>query len=612
MSTLSSTLSHTLTKTLDGTAKKYDHQIFLVDNTKPPDEDRSVQGTDDGNEQEEGSYNGNRLTKRWTAGSVRAELKRRKYAKYQEGRETETSNAKTQSSRADTFMTANENPPSDREPTRISSEQPFRLDRDIYRRGRDHISYRKARISQLVKGRRAAQRGPDADIVVDILYENQRGSFIFGIPLFSSNSLLQIDPTSWQTCDPANRNGPSSKSTDDSNSDPLMRNEPQANAQSKSNSKSKKPKRQIQPVFRPSIVDITNAQVPDPCWEWVWPCWYVDMAHDVDEEGWEYSFSFGTPYKSYGWHGTQKPWWHSFVRRRRWIRMRRRKQGHRLEDLAEKGERGEREFHKAHMLNAEYFTIHPAKDRGEVGSETQTSFTGIFPQHEEEDDTEPDIADIAALMKRLKNAAIDREKIVTVKNFLRNGGQDVFYLAEYMPHIMSLFIFQASRRHLLALLMHTFNAASSHREQHTSSSRPESPTEKTYIDNLLNAVRAADAQVRDLEFWSDIKDIVREGGSLDSPDFHRGWGSDWQGIDQSGPAANGNGFESKEKGDATCGGQKADPEEEGKEAWEDVLEELHSEEKGVDRVYEHDFGQTRAGRKENEEPKKLDKGKGKA
>jgi hypothetical protein len=40
----------------------------------------------------------------------------------------------------------------------------------------------------------------------------------------------------------------------------------------------------------------------------------------VDEEGWEYSFFF----RGFVWHGTS-PWFHSFVRRRRWIRLRRRR-----------------------------------------------------------------------------------------------------------------------------------------------------------------------------------------------------------------------------------------------------------------------------------------------
>jgi len=110
----------------------------------------------------------------------------------------------------------------------------------------------------------------DPNVQVDILYENQRGFFLCGIPHFSSNSLLNFDPSPW-----------------------------------------------LDGQFKPSAVDITNAQVPDPNWEWSSRTWYVEMSHDVDEEGWEYSFWF----KNCSWHGT-RPWFHSFVRRRRWLRQR--------------------------------------------------------------------------------------------------------------------------------------------------------------------------------------------------------------------------------------------------------------------------------------------------
>lgn len=86
------------------------------------------------------------------------------------------------------------------------------------------------------------QPSTSSDSHIDILYENQRGWFIFGIPLFSNKALwnLRIDPAPWQDA-----------------------------------------------KFRPSAVNITNAQVPDPSWVWDWNSWYVDMSLDVDEEGWQ-------------------------------------------------------------------------------------------------------------------------------------------------------------------------------------------------------------------------------------------------------------------------------------------------------------------------------------
>ena len=442
MSILSAPLS--TPKTLDGTVNKYDHQISLVDHTKPQDEpphNRTAQATDDEEEQDDNLHADNQLRKKWTAGSLKDrttgqlkhELTRRKFAKYQEGRESEPS-TKPESSKTGAFVTVSEEQPQSTDTARGDGEQQnIRIDKHLYRRGREQISQGKKQISQLVKGRRSAKRELDADTVIDILYENQRGSFLFGIPLFSSNSLLQIDPPSWQTCDPAERHEPARTPM----GQPAVSSDPTQNADPNVNPKNPRKSRPRQPLLRPSPVDITNAQVPDPCWEWGWPSWYVDMSHDVDEEGWEYSFSFGTPpYKSYGWHGTQKPWWHAFVRRRRWIRMRRRKHLHRADGSVAGGEPGtsvEKEGHRAHMLNAEYFTIHPAKGRGEASSIAQTSATGqVFPQHEDEEDEEEEVADIGALMKRLKKATIDREKIVAVKRFLKDGGGEVYYLAEYV------------------------------------------------------------------------------------------------------------------------------------------------------------------------------------
>ncbi|KAI9657670.1 MAG: hypothetical protein M1821_002846 [Bathelium mastoideum] len=666
MSILSSPISNTVSKTLEGTVEKYDHQIFLIDHTKPQNEatqEQPAQVTDEEEDQDDDLQAATRpLTKKWTAGSLRErttgqlkhELTRRKYAKYQEGRESEPS-TKPESSNTGTFVTAAEQPPLPAESAqRDAEQQASRVGKPLYRRGREQISQGKKQITQLVKGKRAARRGPDADIVIDILYENERGSFLFGVPLFSHNSLLQFDPPAWQTCDPVDQNDRSQTSSHQPSSPvtaQLIDSPNRKTHNAKGSTKNTKPstrKNAHQPLLRPSPVNITNAQVPDPCWEWAWPSWYVDMAHDVDEEGWEYSFSFGTPpYKSYGWHGAQKPWWHAFVRRRRWIRMRRRKHAHRRDGSllgGQAGARGEREAHRAHLLNAEYFTIHPAKDSSEAGSVAQTSATGqMFPRHEEDEEDE-EIADIGALIKRLKKVAVDREKISAVKRFLKDGGDEVYYLAEYMPHIMSLLIFQSSRRHLLALLSHAIASASHHRTtQHAPSPSPsppppqsstspksttslksprsppsrlspppsapfgpESPTETRYIDALLRAATAAEHELRRLDYWSDIKATVRDGdgnGLLSSSPAD--WGVAWRGLDSpvGGPEKAGKrAFESKEKGEPA--GAEIDPEGEGREAWEVAVEGFHGTGAGEGGVEEEKESQERE--------KRNEKGKGKA
>lgn len=207
---------------------------------------------------------------------------------------------------------------------------------------------------------------------LDILYENQRGSFFFGIPLYSHGSLLNFDPSAWTTQD-----------------------------------------------RHPSAVNITNAQLPDPSWEWAWRTWYVDMSGDVDDQGWQYAFSFGSSH----WHGTH-PWFHSFVRRRRWVRLRTK--------IPEKRHRGRSEFEKAHMLNADYFTIHSrvrSRDQSTTGlSRVESGFLSRGSTKVDEEVLLEEISDIPSLMHALKLASIDRERIDALKKFVQEGGEEIYYL----------------------------------------------------------------------------------------------------------------------------------------------------------------------------------------
>ncbi|KAI7878581.1 hypothetical protein K492DRAFT_170752 [Lichtheimia hyalospora FSU 10163] len=107
------------------------------------------------------------------------------------------------------------------------------------------------------------------EYVYDILYECQRGSWVVG---YSSKTLLQFDPNPW--CDADMQYTP---------------------------------------------MDTTTYQLPDPTWQWVTKEWMVHMSGDVDEAGWQYALKFHGAV----WHGNYKHF-RSFVRRRRWIRLRRR------------------------------------------------------------------------------------------------------------------------------------------------------------------------------------------------------------------------------------------------------------------------------------------------
>lgn len=271
-----------------------------------------------------------------------------------------------------------------------------------------------------------------------MLYENQRGWFFFGIPLYSHSSLLNFDPGAW-----VNREG------------------------------------------KDSAVNITNAQVPDPSWEWDWKSWYVDMGHDVDEEGWQYSLSFS---RKFTWHGTH-PWFHSFVRRRRWLRKRVKKPDKKITDTA-------------HNMTSDYFTIHTRRARS-PGSQVDTS-TQVSKRHsqppEERDLPPEDIKDIPSLLKALKLATIDREKIDAVRRFVETGADELVYLKDNIVDIFGLLVFQTSRIQLLEYLT---NAA----EKLSNTQSEKAPQDQS--SHVRDAIQIAQSQENlGLEYWSDRQDVL--------------------------------------------------------------------------------------------------------
>ncbi|KZF19042.1 hypothetical protein L228DRAFT_286271 [Xylona heveae TC161] len=433
---------------------EYDHEITLVDSTQPPE-------PGDITPSRTLSSNGGRDSVGRRA-ALRQELARRKYAKWQEERYNSPGGKKGRLSAAGSASASDTEAPGPSGTMRSTTASDMNL------------------------GLPKSSSGRTAE--VDVLYENQRGVFFFGIPLYSSNSLLNLDPAAW-----------------------------------------------VNASFKESAVNITNAQVPDPSWEWAWKCWYVDMSLDVDEDGWQYSFSFQP---RFAWHG-RHVWFHSFVRRRRWIRKRVKKHPSKLgrgRDMDRPSSAAQ-----AHLLTPDYFTIHSPRERSPASSYNISSYDGslrgarsIERMRREQEFEE--IRDLPTLTRALKQAKVDREKHDAIIRFLKYGGEEIFYLEEKMPAIMHSFLYQTSRRQLLGSLAHIFDEAASHRDEHLKRGEPENDEEKRRIDNLMNAVKAADAEVRKLEYWSDIRSVAQQGESKGASDSSQGWGHEWTGLDSSGPA----------------------------------------------------------------------------
>ncbi|KAH8900998.1 hypothetical protein GQ53DRAFT_520 [Thozetella sp. PMI_491] len=323
--------------------------------------------------------------------------------------------------------------------------------------------------------------GPRAaapESAIDILYENQRGGFLCGMPLFSSRALGNLDPPAWTNF-----------------------------------------------AHKSSPTNIHTAQVPDPSWDWAWPDWRINHQEGMDEDGWEYSFMFA---KHFSWHGPR--WWNSFVRRRAWIRKRVKKApGPESQD--------------PHMLGPEYFSVRAPLDRGRDRSRSPSMDTShrtskLSVSTDQKVDTDggegiriEDIRDIAELLRVLRASRIDREKIEAVESYLENGEDDLAHLQEEMHEIMSLFVFQASRRVLLSRLAQLHDQA----KKALHDDEP-SPRMERRAENLAAAVKHADEEVRKLEYWSDVKGMAKEGESEGAVDQRRGWDSTWQGVDRSGPS----------------------------------------------------------------------------
>lgn len=384
---------------------------------------------------------------------------------------------------------------------------------------------------------------PEQEAAIDILYENERGGFLCGIPLFSRQALGNLDPSPWTNY-----------------------------------------------AHGTSPTDITTAQVPDPSWEWAWPEWRINRDDDgiEDENGWEYSFMFA---KCFSWHGPT--WYSSFVRRRVWIRKRaRRKTTAAMSAAASAIGLGEIDsVTNPHLLNPEYFTVVSAaamrrsssRASSRHASRLSLAAVSMAPSsksgpgegasggegendgHDGHDggyiEMPKELVNADVLMCFLRAARIDREKIEAVDNFIQYAGEDLVRLQDFMHEIMALFVFQASRRTLLTQLIKAHDAAVEARQKATKDSEaaeagkgkaaeteaasdPANDADTAHklqalgrrIGYLTAAVKHADEEVRRLEYWSDIKAMTQRGATNGAVG-HGEWDAhQWQGVDRSGPA----------------------------------------------------------------------------
>ncbi|KAK2743276.1 hypothetical protein FQN57_004965 [Myotisia sp. PD_48] len=406
-------------------------RIVLIDNTCPP----AAESTDTEDTCDPSSLNISRLSlsKKFSRSSVQKNLARRKYAKYQSNRYGSMIQDDDDLSRESSNITRQGSPARERSEARDSIDTTAGPSSVV--RLPDSQAPSTAGAAAVFSDEESQPQGPadgesqpEDQTEVDVLYENQRGWFFFGMPMYSENSLLNLDPPAWMTAE-----------------------------------------------YEQSPVNITNAQVPDPSWKWAWKTWYVDMSYDVDEEGWQYSFSFAS---RFSWHGTH-PWCHSFVRRRRWLRKRvRTKSTSRRRETDGVGACRQPSL-------TDYFTVGTASINSREPSITTNG--GLTLGHGsrlstgdpyEEQIAPEDITNIVVLSKAIKMATLDREKIDVVKEFVYRGGEELIYLESQMSDIMSQLVFQSSRKQLLDFLQRLADTMDDSKRQ-----------TKQYLLNAINAGR---------------------------------------------------------------------------------------------------------------------------
>ncbi|KAJ8114932.1 hypothetical protein ONZ43_g4787 [Nemania bipapillata] len=332
-------------------------------------------------------------------------------------------------------------------------------------------------IGRLSIGSRESRGHPppleEPETEIDILYENQRGGFLCGIPLFSSAALGNLDPPAWTNF-----------------------------------------------AHKPSPTDIHTAQVPDPSWQWAWPEWRINHDDQIqaDGDGWEYSFMFS---KKFSWH--QPSWYNSFVRRRAWIRRRIKISiGYQTTD--------------DHAMNPAYFTVTAKQrepspfatasdvERTSMDRQSWVSRGGSRMSRErsrgdmESSLTPLEVKTTEDLMTILRQSRIDRERLEAVENYINNCADDLVHLQNHMHEIMSMFVFQTSRKTLLARLTQLHDGVTDSRSKGKAAAAAAAAATTSKDGNLAEAIKHADEEVRRLEYWSDIKGMAEDGETVCAAD----------------------------------------------------------------------------------------------
>ncbi|WWC70042.1 uncharacterized protein I206_103986 [Kwoniella pini CBS 10737] len=153
------------------------------------------------------------------------------------------------------------------------------------------------------------------EYVWDVLFENQRGIYIFGKGYFSAGGLLPADPSAFTR---PSDDMPSASSLGKKRSKSSAVNDTDPQPSSSGDEQSKKMDKKGNQRSNKTSYTLETFQPPLPDWEYVTP-WMINMRTGTDELGWRYNAWF----KKKGWSSHSGVLgWGGWVRRREWIRLR--------------------------------------------------------------------------------------------------------------------------------------------------------------------------------------------------------------------------------------------------------------------------------------------------
>lgn len=233
-------------------------------------------------------------------------------------------------------------------------------------------------------------------LIMEYQVESERGFHFLGSVVFTSNTLLPLDPAHFTSV----------------SGEPLGKN-------------------------------LTDFEVPDESWVWAWSQWYVDMAADVDDQGWCYSWRFGSKH----WSGRHR-FMRSFVRQRVWKRPRvntRLLTNGSLESLTLHNKWRDKKLVSKEAPHEDY----------SASAATETGKTGTAEK--EERNKEDVAAKTRQIVDKIATSRNDRERVNGIIDLVENSTEDIGLLVEIRDQLVGTLQYPVSRRSLISKLSESSN-----------------------------------------------------------------------------------------------------------------------------------------------------------